>query len=102
MMPRIMLYSCFLKLRSCQIGVYISGAMEVTIKLHEDKGDLGLGKLTRKYITDPDIRSLLANTALNAKKMEPYEENILHLLTSVIYSEKFELVGGRKQEVFTR
>jgi len=72
--------------------------MEVTLKLHEDLGDLGLGKLSQKYITDPDIRGLLANTALDVKKMEPYNEDQLLLITSVIYSEKFELTGGRKQE----
>lgn len=93
--------SCFLKPSSHQFGVDISGAMEVTVKLHEDLGDLGLGKLSQKYITDPDIRGLLANTALDVKKMEPYDEDQLLLITSVIYSEKFELTGGRKQEVFT-
>ena len=75
--------------------------MEVTVKLHEDLGDLGLGKLSQKYITVPDIRGLLANTALDVKKMEPYDEDQLPLITSVIYSETFELTGGRKQEVFT-
>ena len=79
----------------------ISGDMEVTVKLHEDLGDLRLGKLSEKYITDPDIRSLLADTALDAKKMEPYDEDQLLLITSVIYSEKFELTGGRKREVIT-
>jgi len=33
--------------------------------------------------------------------MEPYDEDQLLLITSVIYSETFELTGGRKQEVFT-
>ena len=79
----------------------ISGAMEVTLKLQEDLGDLGLGKLSEKYITDPDIRSLLADTALDAKKMECYDEDQLLLITSVIYSEKFELTVGKKPEVFT-
>ena len=73
----------------------------MTVKLQEDLGDLGLGKLSEKYITDPDIRSLLADTALDAKKMEPYDEDQLLLITSVIYSEKFELTGGKKPEVFT-
>ena len=93
--------SCSLKPSSRQFGVDISGAMEVTVKLHEDLGDLGLGKLSQKYITDPDIRSLLADTALDAKKMEPYEEDQLRLITSVIYSERFEMAGGRAREVFS-
>ena len=93
--------SCFLKPSSRQFGVDISGAMEVTVKLHEDLGDLGLGKLSQKYITDPDIRGLLDNTALDVKKMKPYDEDELHLITSVIYSDKFELTRKRKREVFS-
>lgn len=73
--------------------------MEVTVKLHKDQGNLELGKLSRKYITDPDIRGLLAETALDVTKMEVYNDE-LRLITSVIYSEKFELKGGRKREVF--
>ena len=75
--------------------------MEVTVKQFEENGDLGLGKLSQKYVTDPDIRGLLADTALDVKKMEPYNQDELLLITSVIYSEKFELTGVRKQEVFT-
>ena len=62
--------------------------MEVTVRLSGDLGDLRLGKLSQKYVTDPEIRSLLSNTALDVKKMEPYDQNKLLLITSVIYSEK--------------
>ena len=75
--------------------------MEVTVKQFEDLGDLRLGKLSQKYVTDPDIRGLLADTALDVKKMEPYNQDELLLITSVIYSEKFELTGVRKREVLT-
>ena len=75
--------------------------MEVTVKQVEDLGDLRLGKLSQKYVTDPYIRGLLADTALDAKKMEPYNQDELLLITSVIYSEKFELTGVRKREVLT-
>ena len=75
--------------------------MEVTVKLFEDLGDLSLGKLSQKYVTDPDIRGLLADTVLDVKKMEPYDQDELLLITSVIYSEKLEVTGSRKEEVFT-
>lgn len=101
MIYQINLKLCYLKPSSRQFGVDISGAMEVTVKLHEDLGDLRLGKLSQKYITDPDIRGLLDRTALDVKKMQRYDEDELYLVASVIYSEKFELVGGRKKEVFT-
>ena len=101
MIYQIKPYSCFLKLSAHQFGVDISGELEVTVKQVEDLGDLRLGKLSQKYVTDPDIRGLLADTALDAKKMEPYNQDELLLITSVIYSEKFELTGVRKQEVLT-
>ena len=74
--------------------------MEVTIKLHKDLENLELGKLSRKYIIDPDICSLLVETVLDVFKMEAYKDDELRLITSVIYSEKFELTGRRKREVF--
>lgn len=84
---------------SCQSGVDVSGAMEVTVKLNKDQGNLELGKLSRKYITDPDIRSLLDETVLDVTKIVVYSNvDELRLITSVIYSEKFELTGGRKRQ----
>ena len=80
----------------------MSRELEVTVKkFDEDHGDLGLGKLSQKYVTAPDIRALLADTALDVKKMEPYDQDELLLITAVIYSEKFELTGVRKREVLT-
>ena len=77
----------------------VSGGAEVTLKMHQDLGDLQLGILSQKYITDPDIRTLLANTNLDIQKMVSFEEHELLLITSVIYSEKFEVTGERKREV---
>ena len=77
----------------------VSKTMEVTVKLHEDLGDIRLGKLSQHYVTDPDIRSLLAKTDLDANKMKPYENEELLLITSVIYSDKLEVTGERIDEV---
>ena len=66
----------------------------------DDKGVLELGILSQKYIDDPDLRGILANTGMDATKMKPFAEcDKLLLITSVIYSEKFELKGERKQQV---
>ena len=63
-------------------------------------GVLELGILSQKYIDDPDLRGLLANTAMDASKMKTIAEcDKLLLVTSVIYSEKFELKGERIQQV---
>lgn len=96
MIYQINLKLCYLKPSSRQFGVDISGEMEVTVKLYEDLGDLGLGKLSQKYITDLDIRGLLYTTALDVRKIQPYDEDKLYLITSLIYSEKLELTGTRK------
>ena len=69
-------------------------------KLNDDKGVLALGKLRQKYIDDPDLRGILANAELDADKMKSFAEcDKLLLVTSVIYSEKFELKGERMQQV---
>ena len=77
----------------------VARQVEVTVKLHADWGDIRLGKLNQQYITDLDIRGLLAKTILDTNKMEPYEDDKLLLITSVIYSDKFELTGERVDEV---
>ncbi|XP_078357447.1 uncharacterized protein LOC144642357 [Oculina patagonica] len=69
---------------------------EVTVTTHEDFGDVQLGKLCQSYFTGPDIRGLLAEKAvLDDKKMEPYEDDDLYLITSVIYSDKLKVTGDR-------
>ena len=74
--------------------------MEGTIRLSNDQGVLKLGKLSQKYIDDPDLRGLLAKTAMDPILMKNFAEgDKLFLITSVVYSEKFELTGQRKEEV---
>ena len=77
----------------------ISDEMEVTVKGQQDLGDIRLGKLSQQYITDPDIRSLLAKTILDTNKMEPHEDDKLLLITSVIYSDELEVIRERKDQV---
>lgn len=73
------------------------------IKLNDDKGVLALGKLSQKYIDDPDLRGILANAELDANKMKAFAEcDKLLLITSVIYSEKFQLKGERMHQVKTQ
>ena len=72
----------------------------MAVKLCDKEGVLTLGKLSEKYIDDPDLRAILANAELDASKMEAFAESYqLHLITSVIYSEKFEMKGKRMHQV---
>ena len=65
----------------------------------DNLGDLLLGRVHERYILDPDLRGILSCAVLDADKMIAYQDHELLLITSVVYSEKFEVVGRRKQEV---
>ena len=74
--------------------------MEGNIRLSNDQGVLKLGKLSQKYIDDPDLRGLLEKAELSPKLMKNFAEgDKLLLITSVVYSEKFELTRQIKEEV---
>ena len=84
------------------LGVGVGGILEGTIRLSDDQGVLKLGKLSQKYIDDPDLRGLLAGIEMDHKMMRTFAEgDKLLLITSVVYSEKFELIGERKKEVMS-
>lgn len=90
----------FLKPSSHELRVEISGHVaEGTFKSSDDQGVLKLGNLSQDYISDPDLRAVLANAELDANKMKDFENQELLLATSVIYSEKFVLRGKRKRQV---
>ena len=89
----------YYKSRAQEWGARVSECLEGTIKLNDDQGVLKLGKISQEYIDDPDLREILAKTTLDANKMKNYEWDKLLLITSVIYSENFQLEGDRKQEV---
>ena len=96
----VLIFTFFcLKSRAQELDVNVRGYLQGNIKLNDDQGILELGKLSQKYIDDPDLREILANTTLDAKKMEMFEGENLLLITSVICSEKFELIEGRKHKV---
>ncbi|KAK2572919.1 hypothetical protein P5673_001931 [Acropora cervicornis] len=80
--------------------IYLNVAEIGRIKLtaYVDLGDLQLGRVGQKCILDPELREILSCAVLDADKMIPYQDQELFLITSVVYSEKFELVGKRKQE----
>ncbi|XP_078357190.1 uncharacterized protein LOC144642066 [Oculina patagonica] len=85
--------------REEEFDVSLGGYAGGTIKLNDDQGVLILGALSQKYIEDLDLRDILANAELDANKMETFAEcDKLLLITSVIYSEKFELKGKRRRQ----
>ena len=90
----------FFKSREQNLGVGVGGILEGNIRLSNDQGVLKLGKLSQKYIDDPDLRGLLEKAELSPKLMKNFAEgDKLLLITSVVYSEKFELTRQIKEEV---
>ena len=88
--------SCFLEPRAEEFEISVAGYVGGGLKTNYDKGILALGKLSQKYIDDPDLRGILANAELDADKMKSFAEcDELLLITSVIYSETFDLNGGK-------
>ena len=86
--------------RSDEFDATVAGLVGVTVRLSDNQGVLTLGNLSQKYIDDPDLRGILANAELDAHKMKAFAEcDKLLLITSVIYSEKFELNGERMHQV---
>ena len=67
----------------------------------DNLGGILLGRVREEYILDPDLRGILSIAVLNADKMIPYQDHELFLVTSVVYSEKFVVVGEREQKVCT-
>jgi len=81
-----------------EFGVKAAKCVGAKIKIDEELGDLELGKIDQEYITDPDLRGILADTELNINMMKHLEHCKLCLITEVIYSERFEVSGKRKRE----
>lgn len=84
--------------RKFEVGFEAAKCVEAKIKLNEELGDLELGKIDQEYITDPDLRRLLADTELNINLMKDFKGYKLRLITKVIYSERFEVKGKREKE----
>ena len=82
-----------------EIGIEIGNSVDAKTEIREELGRLELGKIDQEYITDPDLRGILADTELNINMMKHLEHCKLCLITEVIYSERFEVSGKRKREV---
>ena len=91
---------CFVHCRTKELDASFVGHLEGTIRLNDDQGVLELGNLSQKYIDDPDLREILAKTALDAKIMHSFTDgDKLLLITEVIYSGKFEMKRGKQWKV---
>jgi len=99
-MPKVYVWvTVFLYSSHLEIGLDAGEVAGFTLKLDDDLGDLLLGKLSQEHISDPDLCDILANTALDPNKMNRLKNQKLLLITSVIYSERFEVQGERKHKV---
>lgn len=86
--------------RNFEVGVEAADVVGATIKINENLGELDLGKIDEEYIMGPDMNAILAKTVLDGDQMESIRDKSLYLIHTVIYSERFELKGNRRQEVY--
>lgn len=85
--------------RNFEVGVEAADVVGATIKINENLGELDLGKIDEEYIMGPDMNAILAKTVLDGDQMESIRDKSLYLIHTVIYSERFELKGNRRQEI---
>ena len=93
----IYLYHLYLSRRERHLDVGELGKGKVVSI--DDLGYLELGKVSQEYITDPDLRDILVQTALDYNKVNSFEDSKLLLITSVVYSEKLEVHGFVEEQV---
>ncbi|XP_068744477.1 uncharacterized protein [Montipora capricornis] len=74
-----------------EVIVNVGETGEITLTIDDNLGDLQLGKVSQEYILDPDLRDILTSFDLDTKKMSCLQDQELLLVTSVVYSERFEL-----------
>ena len=84
-----------------EVIVDVGKTGEITLTIDDNLGDLQLGKVSEEYILDPDLREILKSFELDTNKMSCLQDQELLLVTSVVYSERFEVQGNRKHEVVT-
>ncbi|XP_068744474.1 uncharacterized protein [Montipora capricornis] len=81
-----------------EVIVDVDETGEITLTIDDNLGDLQLGKVSQEYISDPDLREILRSFDLDTNKMSCLQDQELLLVTSVVYSERFEVQGNRKHE----
>lgn len=74
---------------------------DVELKCNYDctLGDVELGFMDEEYFEDTDMRSILASGVLCKDKVEPYLKHKLYIVTSVVYSSMFKIVGKRESKL---
>ena len=84
-----------------EVIVDVGETGEITLTIDDNLGDLQLGKVSQEYISDPDLRKILTSFDLDTNKMSCLQGHELRLVTSVVYSERFEVQRNWKHEVVT-
>lgn len=59
-------------------------------------GDMKLGTIDEIYYEDTDLRSLLDSAVLCSEKMSYYSKHKMYIVTGVVYSSMFKIIGKRE------
>ena len=85
--------------RNFEAGVQAGACAGATVKVHEEFGNLELGKIHKVYVQDPGLRDILKLIELDSDRAKDIQGHKLRLITSVVYSERLKLRGKRFTEV---
>ena len=97
--PGIMSLFCSIWFRTFEAGVQVGACAGATVKVHEEIGNLELGKIHKVYVQDPGLRDILKLIELDSDRAKAIQGHKLRLITSVVYSERLKLRGKRFTEV---
>lgn len=79
-----------------EISLKASEGVSVECTSNCNLGDLELGMMDEEYYEDTDLRDILDSGRLCKDKMAPYLKHKLYIVTSVVYSSMFKIVGKRE------
>ena len=89
----------FIHNRNYEVGGEAANIVSGKLRISDELGFLVLGKVDQEYICDAELREILATAELNSDKVAVFKEQQLRLITSVVYSSRFQHKGIRMEKV---
>ena len=85
--------------RNYEVGGEVANTFSGKLQISDELGFLVLGKVDQEYICDAELREILATAELDGDKVAALKGRQLRLITSVVYSSRFQHKGMRMEKV---
>lgn len=89
----------FFHYRNYEVGGEVANIVSGKLQISDELGFLVLGKVDQEYISDTELREILATAELDGDKVAAFKGRQLRLITSVVYSSRFQHKGIRMEKV---